>query len=312
MIKNKQKIIMLFVIFILFGFTYNIIFESNKNLDIKNEKYQTNYIPLSGKELEKVINGEKILIAVSVIPQAEFAEKIGLSKVITISMIPPGSSHNYDPTPKQLEDLSRAKIYIMLNSGDPFENKYIHTFSQINKKMYFIDSSSNVPLIIINGKKDPHIWMSPKIAIIMVENIFNGIIVVDPINYDYYKYNKELYISELKNLDRKIEKILSSKNNKIFIVYHPAWSYFARDYNLIQVPIEIDGKEPTPKNMEKLIEEAKSKNIKVVFVQEQMSKKCAESISSEINGVVISLNPLEKNYILNMEYMITVISENMN
>lgn len=306
--KYYKKIILFFVIVSLL---LSLSFFVYKN------KYSNNDREISGSQLiqkdnKNAENGGKILVATSVVPQSEFVEKIGKEKIVTITMIPPGSNHNYDPSPKQLECLSKAKIYIMLNSGEPFEDKYMETFRQINSKMKIINSSENIPLIIINNKKDPHIWLSPKMAIIMVENIFNGLACIDPINYEYYKSNKDIYVLELDNLDKKIESILSSKKNKIFIVYHPAWSYFARDYNLVQVPIELEGKEPTPKNMNKLISEAKENNIKVVFVQEQMSSKVAKTIASEINGTVISLNPLSKNYIENMEYMINVIADNMN
>ena len=148
-------------------------------------------------------------------------------------------------------------------------------------------------------------------VILMVKNIYDGLISIDPTNYKYYTLNKDIYIFKLKNLDKQIEQILYSKSNRSFIVYHPAWSYFARDYNLNQISIESGGKEPTPQTMEELIINAKKNNIKIIFVQEQINKKVAESIAKEINGSIVSLNPMAKNYIENMEYMAKIIEKNM-
>ena len=313
--KNNKKIIsFLLISIILLSFSYLLYLGLQKNewnIYNKNNNEGIIYSELTKENIKEIISGKKILIAVSITPQSEFVENIGKERVITITMIPIGSSHNYDPCPKQLEDLSKAKIYMMLNSGEPFEEKYIQTFQQLNSKMKIIDCSKNLPLIIINGKKDPHVWMSPKMVILMVRNIYDGLISIDPTNYKYYTLNKDIYIFKLENLDKQIEQILSSKNNRSFIVYHPAWSYFARDYNLNQISIESGGKEPTPQTMEELIINAKKNNIKIIFVQEQINKKVAESIAKEINGSIVSLNPMAKNYIENMEYMAKIIEKNM-
>ena len=313
--KNNKKIIsFLLISIILLSFSYLLYLGLHKNewnIHNKNNNEGIIYNELTKENIKEIISGKKILIAVSITPQSEFVESIGKDRVITITMIPIGSSHNYDPCPKQLEDLSKAKIYMMLNSGEPFEEKYIQTFQQLNSKMKIIDCSKNLPLIIINGKKDPHVWMSPKMVILMVRNIYDGLISIDPTNYKYYTLNKDIYIFKLENLDKQIEQILSSKNNRSFIVYHPAWSYFARDYNLNQISIESGGKEPTPQTMEELIINAKKSNIKIIFVQEQINKKVAESIAKEINGSIVSLNPMAKNYIENMEYMAKIIEKNM-
>lgn len=313
--KNYKKIIsFLLISIILLSFSYLLYLGLQKNewnIYNKNNNEGIIYSELTKENIKEIISGKKILIAVSITPQSEFVENIGKERVITITMIPIGSSHNYDPCPKQLEDLSKAKIYMMLNSGEPFEEKYIQTFQQLNSKMKIIDCSKNLPLLIINGKKDPHVWMSPKMVILMVKNIYDGLISIDPTNCKYYTLNKDIYIFKLENLDKQIEQILSSKNNRSFIVYHPAWSYFARDYNLNQISIESGGKEPTPQTMEELIINAKKSNIKIIFVQEQINKKVAESIAKEINGSIVSLNPMAKNYIKNMEYMAKIIEKNM-
>ena len=144
--KNNKKIIsFLLISIILLSFSYLLYLGLHKNewnIHNKNNNEGIIYNELTKENIKEIISGKKILIAVSITPQSEFVESIGKDRVITITMIPIGSSHNYDPCPKQLEDLSKAKIYMMLNSGEPFEEKYIQTFQQLNSKMKIIDCSN--------------------------------------------------------------------------------------------------------------------------------------------------------------------------
>jgi len=134
----------------------------------------------------------------------------------------------------------------------------------------------------------------------MTENICGGLIKADPKNKEYYESNKNKYLKELDELDKEITRIISEKKNKEFIVYHPAFAYFSRDYGLKQIPLEQEGKEPAPRWIERLIEEAKEKNITVIFASPQLSTKSAEVIANEIKGIVVLIDPLEKNYTGNM------------
>jgi zinc transport system substrate-binding protein len=148
--------------------------------------------------------------------------------------------------------------------------------------------------------KDPHIWLSPKNAKIMVENICAGLITVDPDHSEYYTQNKNDYLQRLDELDRNIEDMLSGMENGYFMVYHPAWGYFARDYNLEQIAIERAGKEPTAQQIIESVEGAKSHNIKVIFASPEFSQESAETIAKEIGGRVVLISPLPENYIAEM------------
>ncbi|MDP2846172.1 MAG: zinc ABC transporter substrate-binding protein, partial [Candidatus Methanoperedens sp.] len=146
----------------------------------------------------------------------------------------------------------------------------------------------------------PHIWLSPKNAKIMVENIYQGLVQIDPANQEYYARNKQKYLQELDELDNEITQALSGKKNRKIMVYHPAWAYFARDYGLEQIPIEKEGKEPTPQGIVSLIKQAKENNITVIFASPQFSTKSAEVVAKEIGGEVVLISSLEKNYLENM------------
>jgi zinc transport system substrate-binding protein len=263
--------------------------------DSSNVRYQ----PLNETQLGQIASGEKILVAASVVPQTEFIEKVGGDRVIAISMIPVGGGHHYDPTLRQLEELAQARLYMQLGSGEPFENNNMRSFTQINPTMKVVNSSVGIVLIQEGRSTDPHIWTSPKCAQIMVENTYKGLAEVDPEYAEEYRKNADAYILELQELDAEIQSALGDLSNRNFMVYHPAWGYFARDYQLNQFGVEADGKEPSPRELVRFINLAKSNNITVIFVQEQVSVAGATAIAEGVGGTVYVIDPLAKNYIEN-------------
>ena len=136
---------------------------------------------------------------------------------------------------------------------------------------------------------------------IMVENIYQGLVQIDPNNTGYYTTNRDNYIVQLDELDANITKSLEGKENSQIIVYHPAWAYFCKDYNLHQIPIESEGKEPTSQEIAAVIDFARKNNVKVIFIEPQYSPKSAEVIASEINGKVLKIDDLAQNYIENLK-----------
>lgn len=270
------------------------------------------YEALGDESVNQILNGGKILVAVSVVPQTEFVEKVGGDRVIAISMIPPGAGHTYDPSPRQLEDLSKADLYIKLDSGEPFESNYMKTFIQLNPTMTVVSASKGMTLIKSGSSTDPHIWTSPKCAMIMVENTYEGLVQIDPANASYYRKNADAYLEELKELDAGLTETLSGLTTRNFMVYHPAWSYLSRDYGLTQIAIEAGGKEPSPKAIVQYIDLAKKNNIKVIFVQEQVSVSGAKAIAEGIGGEVYVIDPLAKNYAENMEHVGQILAEKMS
>lgn len=255
-------------------------------------------------ETEK--NEEKIGVVVSILPQAEFVERVGGDKVRVTVMVPPGASpHTYEPRPSQLKEVSKARMYAKVGSGIEFELAWMDKIISLNKKMLIVDCSKGIKFI----ENDPHIWLSPRNARIMVENIYLGLIQIDPGNREYYSRNKEKYLQELDKLDNEIAQALSEKKNRKIMVYHPAWAYFARDYGLEQIPIEREGKEATPRGILNLIQQAKENNITVVFASPQFNTKTAEAIAEEINGRVVLVDPLERNYLENMRKVAKAFAE---
>ena len=195
----------------------------------------------------------------------------------------------------------------------------------LNKDMPVCDVSEGITLIDTydvegldrehghghRGGKDPHIWPSPVNAIIIAENIRNCLSEKDPEYSDYYYKNASSLNEKLKVLKQNITSALGGISNRKFFIFHPAWAYFARDFNLEQIPVEFFGKDPTPERLEKLVKKAIDEDIKVIFSSPQFSKKSASVIAREIKGKVVFIDPMSVDYINNLEHTARLLQENL-
>ncbi len=268
---------------------------------------------------EKDETGEKIGVVVTILPQAEFMGSIGGEKVDLTVMVPPGASpHTYEPSPSQMTALAEAEMYARVGSGVEFELVWMDKLIATNKDMLVIDCSRGVELQEMlgthedkHGMVDPHIWMSPLNAQIMVRNISDGLIQVDPDNRTYYEQNRDAYLQKLAELDQDIRGGLSGIASRRFMVYHPAFGYFADEYNLTMIPIEEEGKEPTAAGLTNLIEQAKEHDIKVIFAEPQFNPQSAEVIAEAIGGRLVFIDPLAGNYIENLRVLLGELVQTM-
>ena len=231
-------------------------------------------------------------------------------------MVPPGASpHTYEVTPDQMTRLSNARMYAKVGSPVEFELAWMDKLIAVNKSMLVVDCSQGIDLTESQDPDepglDPHIWLSVKNAKIMVQNICDGLVQVDAANKAYYEENCAAYLEKLTKLDTELASDLSDVSNRSFIVYHPAFGYFARDYNLKQIAVEQGGKEPDADYLVRLIEEAKENNIRVVFVSPEYSTKSAEVIAEEIGGKVVIIDPLAKDFIDNMHAIESAMKQAM-
>lgn len=245
----------------------------------------------------------KIGVVVSVGPQVEFVKAVGGDRVDVTLMVPSGADpHTYEPLPHQLKAVSQAQIYALVGTPLEFEITYLDRLKTTNPNLLMINTSQGVALIpsTDNEGSDPHVWVSPRNAKIMVENIYQGLVQVDPENQAYYQKNRDQYLSKLDELDNNITHSLKKKENRKIMVYHPAWAYFCRDYGLEQITVESDGKEPTSQKLADLVVLARINNINVIFVEPQFSNKSAQIIATEIGGRVVIVDSLAENYLENM------------
>lgn len=139
---------------------------------------------------------------------------------------------------------------------------------------------------------DPHVWLDPMLVKVQAKNIYDTLVKIDSANKSYYLVNYKAFVKELETLNKKLKSILSHSHDKAFMVFHPSWGYFAKRYDLEQISIEIQGKEPKPAQLVELIKEAKIHNIKIVFVAPQFSQKGAKTIANSIKGNTAVIDPL--------------------
>jgi zinc transport system substrate-binding protein len=255
----------------------------------------------------------KVNAVVSIIPQQTILEQIGGDKVEITLMVTPGNSpHTYEPKPAQMREIEKANLYFTI--GVEFEEAWLDKFVAQNGKMKVISVAKGIEKLPMkehsheghehkahddheHANTDPHVWTSPENVKIIATNIYEALLRVDKAHKEYYFKNLENFLAKVDALNEKIMLTLKDtpKGTK-FMVFHPSWGYFAKQYNLEQIAIEVSGKEPKPKELMHIIEEAKEENIKALFTQPEFSDKSATIIAKELQVPVIKVSPLAKNW----------------
>lgn len=264
-------------------------------------------------------DGKKI-ISVSILPQKYFVEQIAGDQFQVNVMIPPGANPvTYEPTPGKMEKVSQSVAYIKTGHLI-FEHVWMDKFKSMNGTMEIIDQSEQVELIRSGdhqhgnhrhkGNIDPHIWVSPKAVKLQIETIKKALIKLEPENEDMFAENYRNFKSKLDSLDASIEERIAQSDVTSFMIFHPALSYFARDYGLNQIAIESGGKEPSPSKLKEVVEEARKKEMRKVLVQKQFSTDKARTVAGEIGASVAVINPLDSNWIDAMDQITGQILSN--
>lgn len=253
---------------------------------------------------------------VSVPPIAYFVEKIGGEMLRVESLINPGDDpHVYEPKPKQMADLSKARLYFSTNF--PFERNLLTKIMATNPNLTITNTGYGISYIADAAHKghegedgfDPHIWTSPLNAFKIAENIYRGLVSANPEEVEIYRKNYLELLRSIAKLDEELWERSKSVRGMKFLVFHPAWSYFARDYGLIQVPVEQEGKEPKGAQLSRLIEDAKKEGIKVLFVSPQHSKRSAKIIADAIGAKIVEIDPLSKKWDESLRSMVEILCE---
>ncbi len=251
------------------------------------------------------------IITVTIEPQRYFAERLADSLFQVVTMVPAGTSpETYDPSPVQMANLARSKAYFLIGKIG-FEEVWLGKMKENNPDLRFYDNSEGIEFITGEhhhhdhegdhdhhshaghpGGVDPHTWSSPKEALSIVRNMCKALIGIDPANEDFYNKNREKLEMEIRETDETVRSLLNDSGQKAFIIYHPALTYFARDYGLEQYCIETDGKEPSPEQLKELVETVRSHEVKTIFIQQEFDKKNAELIAKETGCKLVVINPL--------------------
>jgi len=239
----------------------------------------------------------KLDVCVSIPPQAFFVKKIAGDHVHTTVLIPPGASPaTYAPKPSQLKAIKKASLYFTI--GVPFEKNWLARFQSINPNLRIVDMTQGIekmpmrnPLDEAHADEehhhtglDPHVWLSPSLVAKMAKTVRDTLCDTDPAHAAEYESNYRHFLSEIEALKKEISEKVSSLKQRTFIVFHPSFGYFAREFGLRQIAIEKEGKEPTLHYIKRVIDFAKAHGIKTIFTEPQFSQKSARTIAKAIGG----------------------------
>jgi len=271
---------------------------------------------------------DRLTVSVSILPQKYFVERIGGERVSVNVMVGPGDSpHSYEPKASQMTALSNSDVYFSI--GVEFENAWMDRICSANPQMRVVDLAQGISQIPSqeqhsheveesaeeNGnhseEMDPHIWTSPANGALIAEKIAENLIALDPAYATTYQENLDALLADISKLQADINTALADVDARNFMVFHPAWGYFAREFDLQQIPVEVAGSEPSASELAQLIKEAEEENISVIFAQPEFSTRSAEYIASEIDGKVILVSPLAEDWLDNMRTVAQTFAEEL-
>jgi zinc transport system substrate-binding protein len=264
-----------------------------------------------------VLADGKLPVFVSIVPQKYFVQRIGKDLVDVHVMVHPGASPaTYEPKPRQMAAITHSKIYFSI--GVPFEKVWLEKIVATNRNMKVVNTHHGIQKIPMaahhhrseekhsekghqqDGIRDPHVWLSPPLVKQQAHSILTALQETDPAHAKIYESNYKAFTAEIESLHADLMNTFADKRGLQFMVFHPAWGYFAHTYGLQQIPIEIEGKEPKPAQLKEMIKFARVNNIKIVFVQPQFSSRRAEQIAAEIGGQVAVVDPLALDWSKNL------------
>ena len=267
-------------------------------------------------------DGTGLTVAVGIVPEATFVEKVAGDLVDVVTLVPPGNSPaNYQPTTTEMQALSDASVYFTLQMPTE-EANILPKVSDFNEDIIIVNLREAVGEVYPmrhmaahshdeegeaheedehehEGEEtvDPHLWLSPKRAMVMVQTIADELSAIDADHSETYRQNAAEYIASLEEMDSEITEAVSSLENKTFLIYHPAYGYFADDYGLDMISIEIAGKQATAAELQEVIEQALEHGVTTVYYQEEFDDSQAQTVAEEIGGRAAKVAPLSPEYI---------------
>ncbi|HXV38155.1 MAG TPA: zinc ABC transporter substrate-binding protein [Nitrosopumilaceae archaeon] len=265
----------------------------------------------------------QLKVLASFYPLYEFTKIIGGEKIDVSAIVPSGiEPHDWEPTIQDLQKMQNADMIVINGVGlEPWITKLV----SVNPDILVVDASNRIPLLekdkhMFNNKSqnDPHIWLDPVLAKKQIQNIVDGLIIIDPQNSDYYQENAHAYNTKLNLLDNKIRNELSICVKKDFLAFHDAFSYFANEYDLNQNTIigVNPSDEPTAVTLQQIVQKAQNLDLHIIFTEEAVNPRISEVIADEIGAKVLTLSPIEiyeknSDYIKRMEQNLSNLKEEL-
>ncbi|MCI6343563.1 MAG: zinc ABC transporter substrate-binding protein [Campylobacter sp.] len=293
--------------------------------------------------LASLLSAKPVVIA-SIAPVGYLAKAVGGDK-IEVQSLAKGDVHSYEPKPNDMKAVAKARIFIA--AGLEFEEAWIPRFKASAKNLVVVQSDAKIAKLKEEHAEhdeeygqhaakddkhsghseheakdkheehdeeheahaDPHVWLNPMLAITMARNISDALIAMDKANKDFYLKNFQKLMNDLLAFDESAKNELAGLKNRKFVVYHPAWGYFAEHYDLEQISIERNGKEPKIDKMASTVKMIKDENIKVIFADPNRSQKSAQVLASQTGAKVELLDPLGYNLLENLKIAVRAIKD---
>ncbi len=259
---------------------------------------------------------EKI-IAVSILPQSYFVDRISGGRVKSLVLVGPGQNpHSYEPSPRQMTDLAKASVWIL--SGTDFEISLVPKIKSLYPNLRIVDGTKGVTFRYMEDHDDAdshnhtgpegieidrHTWLGREPAKILALHVYEALESIDPGSTDFYRDN---YASLIKDIDQEFDRLkleLAPLRGTSVFVYHPSFGYFFDEFGITQEAVESGGKEPSPRQMAELITRAKAENVKYIFVQSEFPVDSARTIAKSLGAEVVSLDALAKDWLANIQFM---------
>lgn len=269
-------------------------------------------------------SGERIFVSIP--PVKYFVERISGGEFEVVSLLKQGDDpHTFEPRPKQMVDLSRARLFFTI--GLDLERSLLSKIIAMNKDLKVLPLDEGIEKIAMKERDqlsedhhedahhqghyqhealsahtfpDPHIWNSPILVEQIALEITRSFVDLFPEKEDRWRENCLVFEKEVRALHEEIKDLFKDKKEVPFIVFHPSWGYFARDYGLVQIPVEIEGKEPKPADLKRLMEIAMEKDVNTIFVSPQFSSRSATILAGQIGADIMVIDPLAEDWINNM------------
>lgn len=263
---------------------------------------------------QKKQENNKPTLTVTIEPLRFFTEAIAGEHYNVVSMVPAGSNpETYDPTPQQLVTLNKSVAYLRIGYIG-FEQAWMERLQANAPDLPVFDTSKDVELMEGHSHGDtpavePHIWNSTRNARTIADNIFRALCQLDADHTDYYRERLNRLNHCIERTEQTIRTLLPEVKSETFLIYHPALTYFARDYGLTQISIEDDGKEPSPTHLQTLIRNCRRDKVNVIFVQQEFDTRNAQVIAREVGARIVPINPLSYDWEQEMTHIIQALTE---
>ncbi len=243
-------------------------------------------------------SGKRIVVA-TIYPLADFVRNVAGDRVDVVTLLPAGASpHTYEPSPRDMKAMAGATLMVVNGAGLDFWAEDLKSAASDN--MVVLDTSVSLAEegLLLSGEEgggwNPHYWLDPALAQRQVEAIAAALAAADPENGNFYLGNAADYVNQLRSLDQEIASETRSFSRREFITFHPAWTYFAHRYGLVEAAVieEAPGKEPSVAYIMHVVDVARALDVRAIFAEPQFSTKAADSIAAESGAKVLLLDPI--------------------